>query len=149
MSTDHVDTTEVSSRVEHTALLLDTDLFFAVKIGDTLKYAGYMTRTVRRLDDFLVRLAERPTIALVNTAARGVDWRAAIRAARDAGVLLVAFGSHVDVETQQQARHEGAAVVISNAKLASDLPGVVARALRRGASLDDAGLDATAQSRER
>jgi hypothetical protein len=49
-------------------------------------------------------------------------------------VPLVAYGPHVDVETQEQARQAGATAVIANSKLASDLPGVVARTLRRHAS---------------
>src|SRR5262249_20301919 len=114
------------------ALLLDTDLFFAVKISDTLKHVGYLIRTVRRLEAFHEALAaDRPIVALVNTAARGVDWCAAIVAAREAAVPVIAFGSHVDLEIQEQARQAGATSVVANAKVASDLPGVVARALRR------------------
>src|SRR6185437_6116949 len=61
------------------ALLLDNDLFFVTKITDTLKHAGWATTTARRLEDFQRRLAEdRPKLALVNTAARGVDWQTAI-----------------------------------------------------------------------
>lgn len=117
------------------ALLLDSDLFFSVKVTDTLKYAGYQTRTVRRIDAFTQALEdERPLLVLVNTAARGIDWRAGIVAARNASVPVIAFGSHVDLATQEEARQAGATSVIPNSKLASDLPGVVARALRRGSA---------------
>ena len=116
------------------ALLLDNDLFFVTKITDTLKHAGWATTTARRLEDFLRRLAEdQPDLALVNTAARGVDWQTAIRAARQTGVPVVAFGAHVDLETQALARQAGASRVVSNSKLAADLPGIVARAVRRRA----------------
>jgi len=127
------------------ALLLETDLFFQVKVVDTLKHSGFTTRATRRLDDFLRGLgaeatnaepAARPDIVLVDTAARGVDWQAAIRAARAAGTPVVAFGSHVDLATQEAARQAGATSVIANSKLASDLPGVVERALRKGAGYD-------------
>jgi len=131
------------------ALLLETDLFFQVKVVDTLKYSGFTTRTTRRLDEFLRWLgndnstgddgeasatkgAARPDIVLVDTAAHGVDWQAAIRAARAVGAPVVAFGSHVDLATQEAARQAGATSVIANSKLASDLPGVVERALRKG-----------------
>lgn len=131
----------VSSQVEaarasespRRALLLDSDLFFSVKVTDTLKHAGYQTHTVRQLAAFTQALAdERPVLVLVNTAARGIDWRAGIVAAREVGTPVVAFGSHVDLVTQEEARQAGATSVIANSKLASDLPGVVARALRRG-----------------
>jgi DNA-binding NtrC family response regulator len=136
LSDDRVDDTSgAAPQGRRRVLLLDTDLFFAVKVGETLKHAGYTTRSTRRLSDFTEALAaERPEVALVNTAARGVDWRAAVAAARAAGVPLVAYGPHVDVETQEQARQAGATAVIANSKLASDLPGVVARTLRRHAS---------------
>jgi DNA-binding NtrC family response regulator len=119
---------------QHTnrALLLDTDLFFSVKITDTLKHVGYTTRTCRRTDDFAAALtAEQPVVALVNTAARNLDWRAAISAARAAHVPVIAFGSHVDLAIQEAARQAGATSVIANSRLASDLPGVLARTLRR------------------
>ena len=114
-------------------LLLDSDLFFSVKVTDTLKHAGYATRTVRRADDFARALADDapPAVALVNTAARGIDWRAGSAAAVARGVPVVAFGAHVDLDTQAEARRLGATSVIANSKLASDLPGVVARTLRR------------------
>ena len=103
----------------------------------TLKHAGYTTRTARTLDAFTQGLADKPDIALVNTAARGVDWRAGIAAAREADVPVIAFGSHVDLETQAEARKAGATRVIANSKLAADLPGIVERALRAGSARDE------------
>ncbi len=117
------------------ALLLETDLFFAVKVADALKHVGYTTRTVRRFDAFASALeADPPNVVLVSSATPTADWLAAIRAARTAGIATVAYGSHVDVGAQQQAREAGASAVIANSKLAQDLPGVVARALRRSAA---------------
>ena len=118
-------------------LLLDSDLFFVVKVRTTLQHAGYTVQTARTAADFTRRLApeaaeaaEAPALALVNTAIAGQDWRGAITAARAASIPVIAFGSHVDLETQQQAREAGATRVIANSKLAADLPGIVARTLR-------------------
>ena len=136
-----MDEGEQPDQAQRSALLLDNDLFFVAKITATLKHAGYATRTARTLDAFTQGLAampeSRPVIALVNTAARGVDWRAGIAAAREAGVPLIAFGSHVDLETQAEARKAGATRVIANSKLASDLPGIVERALRASSERDE------------
>ncbi len=119
-----------------TALLLESDLFFRVKVTETLRHSGYATLAARTLADFTARLAsDAPTLALVNTAIRGGGWREAIVAAREAGVPVIAFGPHVDLGTQEAARQAGATRVISNSKLASDLPGIVARTLR-GQSAD-------------
>ncbi len=131
---------------EQSVLLLDTDLFFSVKITDTLKHAGYTTATVRAEADFARALAERPpVVALVNAAARGVDFRRAIQLARDADVPIIAFGSHVDLRTREEARQAGATRVIANSRLAGDLPGVLERTLRQSATdgphVTDADLD--------
>ena len=120
-------------------LLLDSDLFFVVKVRTTLQHAGYDVRTARTAADFTRRLAEdAPALALVNTAIAGEDWRGAIAAARAANIPVVAFGSHVDLETQRQARAAGATRVIANSKLAADLPGIVARTLRAPSQASDA-----------
>ncbi|HEY1389142.1 MAG TPA: hypothetical protein VGF38_11410 [Ktedonobacterales bacterium] len=124
-------------------VLLDTDLFFVVKVRTTLQHAGYDVRTARSLDDFTRRLvADAPALALVNTAIAGVDWRAAIVAAREAGIPVLAFGSHVDLETQQAARDAGATRVIANSKLAADLPAIVARTLQASSSTTDSASSA-------
>jgi DNA-binding NtrC family response regulator len=128
---------------ERSVLLLDTDLFFTVKIADTLKHASYTTTTVRTEAAFARALAERPpAVVLVNTAAREVDFRRAIPLARAAGVPVIAFGSHVDLRTQEEARQAGATRVIANSKLADDLPGVLERALRRSPPGDPGGTGA-------
>jgi len=110
---------------------LENDLFFAVKIQDTLKRAGFQTRVTRTVAEFRERLAEGGyAAALVNTAARGIDWRLAIAAAREMGVPAIAYGPHVDLDTQAEARTAGAARVIANSRLA-ELPAIIERVLTR------------------
>jgi hypothetical protein len=124
-------------------ILLDTDLFFVVKVRTTLQHAGYDVRTARSLADFTRRLvADTPALALVNTAIAGVDWRAAIVAAREAHIPVIAFGSHVDLERQQAAREAGATRVIANSKLAADLSGIVARTLQASSPTPDSAPSA-------
>jgi DNA-binding NtrC family response regulator len=132
------------------ALLLDNDLFFVTKVTETLKHAGYTTHTARRVEDFARLLSERrPEVALVNTAARGLDWREAIMAARATDTPVIAFGSHVDLETQEAARQAGATRVITNSKLASDLPGIVARAVRQSSATAIPGDEAESTTTHR
>jgi hypothetical protein len=114
------------------ALVYDSDLFFSVRITESLNTVGYQTRTVRRLDVFADAITTwRPRIAFVNMSSRGVEWQAAITAAHDAGLPMVAFGPHVDTDAQTEARLLGAASVVANSQLAADLPAIVERALRR------------------
>lgn len=115
------------------ALTLDNDLFFAVKITETLKRAGFQTRVTRTAMEFASLLVDGDyAVALVNTAARGVDWQAGVRSAREANIPVIAYGSHVDLETQAAARQAGATRVIANSRLA-ELAAIVERAIARAA----------------
>lgn len=110
---------------------LENDLFFAVKIQDTLNRAGFLTRITRTASDFrTLLLGGGYALALVNTAARGIDWRAGVAAAREAGVPVIAYGPHVDLDTQAEARAAGVARVIANSRL-TELPALVERVIAR------------------
>ena len=120
-----------------TVLLLERDLFFSVKIRDTLRHLNYETVTARNEEDFARKLAaSAPKLAIVNIATAGVAWERVIAQARAADVPVLAFGPHVDLEAQQQARLTGANRVVSNSKLAKDLPAIVGRILADGARMN-------------
>jgi DNA-binding response OmpR family regulator len=112
-----------------TILALEKDLFFAVKIRDTLRHYGMDVVVVRNLTNFEQRLAsdgdKQPALVIVNTATKGVDWETAIRAARTNGLPVLAFGSHMDLEARAKALQAGAQKVVANSKFASDMPGLV------------------------
>jgi DNA-binding NarL/FixJ family response regulator len=112
-------------------LALEKDLFFSVKIRDTLRHHGMEVTTVRTLPAFEQRLnatgAERPALVIVNTATTGVDWEAAIRQAHANGFPVLAFGSHMDLEARARALQAGAQRVVANSKFTSDMPGLVQR----------------------
>ncbi len=127
-------------------LLLERDLFFTVKIRDTLRHSGYETVAARSEEDFARKLAAAlPALAIVNTSLAGVAWERVIVAAKAAGVPTLAFGAHVDLEAQQAARRAGADRVISNSRLAKDLPAIVERMVHgntASAESVEAGQDA-------
>lgn len=108
-----------------TTLVLERDLFFVAKIRETLKAAGRACVVVKTLADWRAHLAAdtRPQLALVHFGMAGVEWQAAIAAAKDAGLPVLAFGSHVDLAAQAEARTAGATRVIANSKLATDMIG--------------------------
>lgn len=114
-------------------LALEKDLFFAVKIRDTLRHYDIEATTVRTLPAFEQLLAapagERPELVIVNTAATGVDWESAIRQARTHGLPVLAFGSHMDLEARERAINAGAQRVVANSKFTTDMPGLVQRML--------------------
>ena len=110
-------------------LALEKDLFFSVKMRDTLRHHGMDVTVVRTLAAFEQRVAaegdEKPALVIVNTAISGVDWEGAIRRAREHGLTVLAFGSHMNLEARQKALQAGAQRVVANSKFASDMPGLV------------------------
>jgi DNA-binding response OmpR family regulator len=114
-------------------LALEKDLFFSVKMRDTLRHHDIEVKTVRNLPAFEERLTsndeEELALVIVNTATIGVDWETAIRKARTAGLKVLAFGSHMDLEARSKALEAGAQRVVANSKFTSDMPGLVKRML--------------------
>src|SRR6266487_713482 len=114
-------------------LALEKDLFFSVKMRDTLRHHDMDVTVVRTLPAFKQRLAatgeERPKLVIVNTATAGVDWEVAIREARRHGLPVLAFGSHMDLEARAKALEAGAQRVVANSKFTSDMVGLVKRML--------------------
>ncbi len=114
-------------------LALEKDLFFSVKIRDTLRHHNIEVKTVRNLPAFEESLTakdeEELALVIVNTATTGVDWETAIRKARTAGLKVLAFGSHMDLEARSIALEAGAQRVVANSKFTSDMPGLVKRML--------------------
>ncbi len=119
-------------------LALEKDLFFAVKMRDTLRHYDIEVKTVRNLPAFEESLSAKDVheyaLAIVNTATAGVDWETAIRKARSAGLKVLAFGSHMDLEARSKALEAGAQRVVANSKFTSDMPGLVQRMLNESAA---------------
>lgn len=114
-------------------LALENDLFFAVKIRDTLRHHEMEVRTTRNLTNFTQALTNsdmaRPALVIINISITGVDWEEAIRLARAQSYPVLAFGSHMDLEARARALQAGALRVVANSKFARDMPGLVRRIL--------------------
>lgn len=119
-------------------LALEKDLFFSVKMRDTLRHHGMEVITVRTLPAIEHQLAaesdELPDLVIVNTATQGVNWEAAIRQARARNLPVLAFGSHMDLDARARALEAGAGKVVANSKFTSDMPGLVKRMLQEPAT---------------
>ena len=74
---------------------------------------------------------------LINTATKGVDWEAAIRATTTHAIPVLAFGSHMNLDARTKALQAGAAKVVANSKFTSDMVGLVTRMLDNSASSAD------------
>ena len=114
-------------------LALEKDLFFSVKMRDTLRHYDMEVKTVRSLSAFEESLTAKDEVefalVIVNIATNGVDWETAIRKARTAGLKVLAFGSHMDLEARSKALEAGAQRVVANSKFTSDMPGLVQHTL--------------------
>ncbi|MDQ6660655.1 MAG: hypothetical protein M3Z24_06780 [Chloroflexota bacterium] len=114
-------------------LALEKDLFFSVKMRDTLRHHDMEVKIVRTLPAFVQNVEangeEKPALVIINTATAGVDWEAAIVQARQRGLPVLAFGSHMDLEAREKALKAGAQRVVANSKFTSDMPGLVQRML--------------------
>ena len=122
-------------------LALEKDLFFSVRMRDTLRHHNMNVTTVRTLPAFEQRLEtsneEKPVLAIINISTMGVDWEAAIRAARAKELPVLAFGSHMDLEARAKALAAGAQRVVANSKFTSDMPGLVERVLKEPVASED------------
>lgn len=114
-------------------LALEKDLFFSVKIRDTLQHHGWMVTTARTLSAFEQHLLaegdEKPAMVIINISTKGVDWEKAIRLARAQGLPVLAFGSHMDLEARTKALAAGAQKVVANSKFTRDMVTLVQRLL--------------------
>lgn len=125
---------------------LEKDLFFSVKIQDTLRHHDMEASIARTLPAFEERLdangEERPSLAIVNIASRGLDWEQAIRSAHDRGYPVLAFGSHMDLDARARALQAGAQRVVANSKFATDMPGTIHRVLEQAPPIANEDEDA-------
>jgi len=120
-------------------LALEKDLFFSEKIRDTLKHHEMNVTTVRALPalEEMLQAAEKPTLVIINTAIKGVDWETAIRTTTQQGIPVLAFGSHTDLEARAKALQAGATKVVANSKFTSDMVGLVTRMLNNQVGVKD------------
>ena len=112
------------------------DLFFAVRIRETLAPRGYRVDVAKSREALDALLAEGvlPALVIVDLAFVASDppaLIAALRAApRTATLPILAFGSHLDRAARDAAKGAGADRVVANSKLAEALPELVARYAR-------------------
>ena len=133
-------------------ITLENDLFFSVKIRDTLRQHDMNVTVARNLASFekaVIDAAEiarndatQPALALVDVSLKNVDWEAAIRAARAQNLTVLTFGSHKDLEARARALQAGAQRVLANSKFVKDMPTIVKGALEAPATISKDAEDA-------
>ncbi len=99
-------------------VVLNRDLFFGVRIGNTLRGLGYRVSFTPDSPAFAERItgADPPAVLGVIDMGAGVDWERirSLTAPADAGTPLLVFGSHLDVDGLRAAKAAGVTRVVSN-----------------------------------
>ena len=111
--------------MDATGLLLSDDLIFSSRITATARAAGCAMKTARSAKQ-VEALARQQTPAcvlvdLANPTLRVADFLARLREVCSPMPRVVAYGSHVDVETLRAAREAGCDVVLPRSKFVEDL----------------------------
>jgi len=121
-----------TEKTRGTIVALVPDMMFGVRVRDVLSQLGYRARVCETAAE--AQAALEPGLALLIADLRGpvADLTELVAAAKrcDAGLPVLAFGSHVDVERQQAARQAGCDRVVANSKFSADLPGLIASLAR-------------------
>ncbi len=110
-----------------TAVALVADLMFASRVSGAARVAGVEAVTVNRADRLIEEVhRRRPRLVLIDLEARGVDAPAVVAQLKadpaTAGLVVVAFGSHVNREALQAARSAGADRVLVRSAFVRELP---------------------------
>ncbi len=115
------------------ALVLCRDLIFATKIEGTARAVGRPARVVGAQGAALSLIEQlRPSLVILDLAAgNDLVGPAAVvlyRAAAPPSCVLLAFGSHVDVDALEAARLAGCDVVMPRSKFSAELPALLSAA---------------------
>ena len=114
-----------------TVVAVIDDLFFQAKVRTALQHLGLAAEIVPNGGRLQARLqgGDAPALVIVDLTLRSVDATSLIRSLRAAehgrSVPILAFGSHVAVETQKQALEAGASRVVVKSAFAKRLPQLV------------------------
>jgi DNA-binding response OmpR family regulator len=107
-------------------VVLADDLIWSTRLGAQVREAGAEPTVVRAADPFGAALAAADG-AIVDLTSRAYDGLAAIAAARDAGVPVLAVGQHDDHVLRRNALAVGADRVLAYRKLFEDGPATIRR----------------------
>ena len=110
---------------EHVLILAD-DLIWSTRLAGHARAAGAEPTTVRDARSFAAGLAGADA-AIVDLTSRAYDGLAAIAAARDVGIAVLAVGQHDDHARRRDALAVGADRVLAYRKLFDDGPATIRR----------------------
>lgn len=112
-----------------TGVLVSRDLIFTTKISGTARAMGYRIAVAGNGALALKTIAEaKPRVVFVDLAAGELgkpEALVAYQAAAGQETPIVAFGSHVDIESLRAAREAGCREVMPRSKFSAELPELI------------------------
>ena len=134
----------MSGESDRRIIAIVRDLFFSVRIKETLQAHGYAVAVVKSpqaLTDVLA--AASPALIILDLNFRGIDPPATIAQLKGnlatQAIPILAFGSHLDHAARDAAKAAGANRVVPNSKLAEDLPALARRYVTSGTTVSASG----------
>jgi CheY-like chemotaxis protein len=107
-----------------------TDLFFAIKVNDVLKRFAMDMKMAKSAEDVLEKLKTPTALVIVDLNDRGMVAMDVVRALKGdpqwAGIPVLAFSSHVQVELMNEAKAAGVEAVVARSVFAERLPELIA-----------------------
>jgi CheY-like chemotaxis protein len=110
-------------------LAVMSDLFFSVKINDAAKKLGMTAEFVKDKTLALEKAKSKPPLIILDLncdAADPLDLIARVKADPEtAGIAMIGFVSHVQVELKQKAQAAGCDTVVARSVFAQNLPAIL------------------------
>lgn len=109
---------------------LIADVFFGISVRNAIRKLGFEAQIIKSLDDLDQTVAVyEPDMLVVDMSLLGSDeenWEA-VRDAQDAGVRVLAFGPHREVELFKAAKATGVDRVVSNSQFHREMGALIER----------------------
>jgi CheY-like chemotaxis protein len=110
-------------------LAVMSDLFFSVKINDAAKKLGMTAEFVKDKTLALEKAKSKPPLIILDLNCEAADplgLIAAIKASPEtAGIAMIGFVSHVQVDLKQKAQEAGCDTVVARSVFAQNLPAIL------------------------
>lgn len=114
-----------------TVLAMVNNLMFSVRIGEVAATLGGIVNLVTTNEELIEKLEIHPSLVILDLTAVTEGWEEVVATAKRAGVPVLAYGPHVDVEMRQAAEAAGCDEVVANSKLTLELPNLLSKYLTR------------------
>jgi hypothetical protein len=106
------------------------DLFFGEALGSGLARLGHEAAILEAAEPGTAQVLPPPgAVALIADLEAGELALQAIRGAKEAGIAILAFGPHLDLDLRERALEAGAGQVVAKSKLTRSFPELVAQLL--------------------